>query len=250
MRLGFAVASHLTADVLLLDEVFAVGDERSSASASTRSSTSSATAARSCSSRTTRRRSNGSASADAPARGSVAFDGATHDAMTEYHRLLADERDPAELAAGLSEWGSGEARIADVRVRGAAARSATQFLSGEPLSLAIEARSRVGRCRRRGCPTSCATSPDRLLAGGGVDTDERRLAGRSAASSPCASTSTRCRSPTGASISRSALAGPDAGTSTTASSAGAVRRLPPRESAGAVLLEGRWSAGEVGAPPN
>src|SRR6202022_4490215 len=27
MRLGFAIASHLAADVLLLDEVFAVGDE-------------------------------------------------------------------------------------------------------------------------------------------------------------------------------------------------------------------------------
>ena len=27
MRLGFAVAAHLEADVLLLDEVFAVGDE-------------------------------------------------------------------------------------------------------------------------------------------------------------------------------------------------------------------------------
>ena len=27
MRLGFAVAAHIEADVLLLDEVFAVGDE-------------------------------------------------------------------------------------------------------------------------------------------------------------------------------------------------------------------------------
>ena len=27
MRLGFAIASHIEADVLLLDEVFAVGDE-------------------------------------------------------------------------------------------------------------------------------------------------------------------------------------------------------------------------------
>jgi len=103
MRLGFAVASHLNADVLLLDEVFAVGD---------------AAFQRKCLDMIFDFKRNGGTivfvSHDASAveqlcertillrEGRMAFDGATHDALTEYHRLLADDRDPAELAAGLS----------------------------------------------------------------------------------------------------------------------------------------------------
>ena len=43
--------------------------------------------------------------------GEVAFDGPTREAIARYRRLLADERSPDELAAGLREWGSGEARV-------------------------------------------------------------------------------------------------------------------------------------------
>ena len=63
MRLGFAVAAHVDADVLLLDEIFAVGDEEFQRKCFGRISSSSSAAARSCSSRTMPRRSSGSASA-------------------------------------------------------------------------------------------------------------------------------------------------------------------------------------------
>jgi hypothetical protein len=69
--------------------------------------------------------------------GSVAFDGVTRDAMAAYQRQLADERDPAEHGAGLNEWGSGEARIAEVRVCGGDGDDRVQFLSGEPMSLRL-----------------------------------------------------------------------------------------------------------------
>ena len=89
----------------------------SSASASARSTSSRAAAARSSSSRTTRRRSSGSAtgpSCSATARSSSTAP--TREAIAEYRRLLAGDRSPDELAAGLREWGSGEARIVSARL--------------------------------------------------------------------------------------------------------------------------------------
>jgi lipopolysaccharide transport system ATP-binding protein len=171
MRLGFAVASHLNADVLLLDEVFAVGDGAFQ---------------RKCLDRILEFKVNGGTivfvSHDASAverlceraillrEGGIAFDGRTHDALTEYHRLLADERDPAERAAGLSEWGSGEARIADVRVRGAGGVDRDRFDSGEPFSLELTlVAERAVQPPRLSYELRDET--DRLLAGGALDTD-------------------------------------------------------------------------------
>jgi ABC-type polysaccharide/polyol phosphate transport system ATPase subunit len=247
MRLGFAVASHLNADVLLLDEVFAVGD---------------AAFQRKCLDRIFDFKRNGGTivfvSHDASAveqlcertillrEGRVSFDGATHDALTEYHSLLADERDPAELAAGLSEWGSGEARIADVRVRGAGGEESDQFLSGDAFSLAI-----------RLVTTSSVPPPrlsyelrdesDRLLAGGGLDVDDvgwpdgpGELSLRFDLDAlPLAN---------GRFHFSLALAGPDTG-----HLYHRLERVAPfvvgsaAGERGAVSLEGRWSAGEVGA---
>jgi ABC-type polysaccharide/polyol phosphate transport system ATPase subunit len=138
MRLGFAVAAHLDVDVLLLDEVFAVGDEEFQ---------------RKCFGKIFEFKQRGGTivfvSHDASAverlcertvllrGGHVEFDGSTHDAILRYHRQLAAERDPEERGAGLKEWGSGEARIADVELLDADGEPRRQFLAGEPLSLRL-----------------------------------------------------------------------------------------------------------------
>jgi ABC-type polysaccharide/polyol phosphate transport system ATPase subunit len=138
MRLGFAIAAHIDADLLLLDEVFAVGDEQFQ---------------RKCFGKIFEFKQRGGTivfvSHDASAverlcdraillrQGSVDFDGLTHDAIVRYRQLLAGDRDPAERGAGLKEWGSGEARIEDVELLGPDAETRTQFLAGEPLSLRL-----------------------------------------------------------------------------------------------------------------
>jgi ABC-type polysaccharide/polyol phosphate transport system ATPase subunit len=138
MRLGFAVAAHLEADVLLLDEVFAVGDEEFQ---------------RRCFGKIFEFKQRGGTivfvSHDAAAverlceravllrEGRVEVDGPTHEALARYHRLLAAERDPEERVAGLREWGTGEARVAEVELLGSAGEPRRQFLAGEPLSLRL-----------------------------------------------------------------------------------------------------------------
>jgi ABC-type polysaccharide/polyol phosphate transport system ATPase subunit len=138
MRLGFAVAAHLSADILLLDEVFAVGDEAFQ---------------QKCFGKIFEFKQRGGTiifvSHDASAveklceravllvNGSVDFDGPTHDAVSRYHKLLSLERDPAERKAGLTEWGSGEARIAEVELLSADGDERKQFLAGEPLSVRV-----------------------------------------------------------------------------------------------------------------
>ena len=173
MRLGFAVASHLNADVLLLDEVFAVGDGAFQ---------------RKCLERILEFKRNAGTivfvSHDASAverlceraillrEGRVAFDGATHEALTEYQSLLADERDPAERAGGLTEWGSGEARIGSARVCGRDGEEEREhFDAGQPFSL----RLRLAAERTVPPPRlsyELRDESDRLLAGGGLDTGE------------------------------------------------------------------------------
>ncbi len=117
MRLGFAVAAHVDADVLLLDEVFAVGDEEFQ---------------RRCFGKIYEFKQRGgtivfvshdAASVERLCRralllrgGRVELDGSVQEAIARYHQLLADERDPAESAAGLREYGSGEARIVAARL--------------------------------------------------------------------------------------------------------------------------------------
>jgi ABC-type polysaccharide/polyol phosphate transport system ATPase subunit len=138
MRLGFAVAAHLEADVLLLDEVFAVGDEEFQ---------------RRCFGKIFEFKQRGGTivfvSHDASAverlceravllrGGKVEFDGSTQAAILQYHRLLAAERDPEERDAGLREWGSGEVRIASALVLGEDGDERLQFLSGEPFALRV-----------------------------------------------------------------------------------------------------------------
>jgi ABC-type polysaccharide/polyol phosphate transport system ATPase subunit len=132
MRLGFSVAAHIRADVLLLDEVFAVGDEEFQ---------------RKCFGKIHEFKSRGGTivfvSHDAQAverlcdravllrQGAIVFDGSTRDAIAQYRQLLAGERSPDELAAGLREWGSGEARILSARLLDASGEPRPQFAAGE-----------------------------------------------------------------------------------------------------------------------
>jgi lipopolysaccharide transport system ATP-binding protein len=134
MRLGFSVAAHIQADVLLLDEVFAVGDEEFQ---------------RKCFAKTHEFKQRGGTivfvSHDAQAverlcdravllrQGEVAFDGPTREAIARYRRLLAEDRSPDEVAAGLREWGSGEARIVEAKLLDAEGDERLQVAAGERL---------------------------------------------------------------------------------------------------------------------
>jgi lipopolysaccharide transport system ATP-binding protein len=139
MRLGFAIASHVEADVLLLDEVFAVGDEAFQ---------------RKCFGKIFEFKQRGGTivfvSHDASAverlcdravllkDGAVAFDGPTHQAIVAYRRLLAGEREPEERAAGLKEWGGELARVGRVRLLGPDGDERTQLLAGEPFAISLD----------------------------------------------------------------------------------------------------------------
>ena len=142
MRLGFAIAAFLRADVLLLDEVFAVGDENFQ---------------RKCFAVIAAFKSQGGTilfvSHDAQAverlcersillsGGETAYDGPTHEAIARYRRLLADDLDPAERGGGLREWGTGEAEVAAARLLGADGGERVQFLAGEPFRLQVDLRA-------------------------------------------------------------------------------------------------------------
>jgi len=172
MRLGFAIAAHIDADILLLDEVFAVGDEQFQ---------------RKCFGKIFEFKQRGGTivfvSHDAAAverlcdraillrEGQVEFDGPTHDAIVRYRRLLAADRDPDERGAGLKEWGTGEARIEDVTLLGPAGEERTQLLGGEPMTL----RLRVAAERPLPPPRLSYELRDAsglLFAGGAQPTDE------------------------------------------------------------------------------
>ena len=137
MRLGFAIAAFLEADVLLLDEVFAVGDESFQ---------------RKCFGVIAAFKERGGTilfvSHDASAverlcdravllrEGRLAFDGPVHEAITRYRRALAEE-DGATTTNGHGPSGSGEARIAAARLVTPHGESRDRFLAGEPFGLDV-----------------------------------------------------------------------------------------------------------------
>lgn len=170
MRLGFAVAAHVQADVLLLDEVFAVGDEEFQ---------------RKCFRKVAEFKQRGGTivfvSHDAAAverlceravllrQGEVVVDGPAQEALQVYHRQLAAERDPEEAAAGLREWGTGEARIRAVRVLGQEGQERKAFLAGEPALVEVD----VEAAQALAAPYLSYELHDEsgvLLASGGEDT--------------------------------------------------------------------------------
>ena len=138
MRLGFSVAAHIQSDVLLLDEVFAVGDEQFQ---------------RKCFGKIAEFKNRGGTilfvSHDAQAverlcdravllrQGEVAFDGDTREAIAAYRRLLAADLNPDELEAGLKEWGSGEARIVSAQLLDDEGDERVQLAAGEPATVRL-----------------------------------------------------------------------------------------------------------------
>ncbi len=138
MRLGFSVAAHIEADVLLLDEVFAVGDEQFQ---------------RKCFGKVAEFKNRGGTilfvSHDAQAverlcdravllrQGEVEFDGDTREAIGAYRRQLAADANPDELSAGLREWGTGEARIVSAELLDEDGDARRQFAAGEPVTVRL-----------------------------------------------------------------------------------------------------------------
>jgi ABC-2 type transport system ATP-binding protein len=143
MRLGFSIAVNVNADILLLDEVFAVGDEafqrkcidrilefRRQGKTIAFVSHSGAALERMCDRAVLLRQ------------GVLEYDGETGEAIRRYQELLADEEDPAERAAGLQEWGTGEARITDVRLENSSGEAREDFMPGDHIALRLRVQNR------------------------------------------------------------------------------------------------------------
>jgi lipopolysaccharide transport system ATP-binding protein len=145
MRLGFSVAAHIQSDVLLLDEVFAVGDEQFQ---------------RKCFGKIAEFKHRGGTilfvSHDAQAverlcdravllrQGEVAFDGDTREAIGAYRRLLAADANPDELEAGLRDWGSGEARVVSAQLLDDDGEERLQFAAAEAATVRLVIASEPG----------------------------------------------------------------------------------------------------------
>jgi ABC-type polysaccharide/polyol phosphate transport system ATPase subunit len=140
LRLGFSIAAHLEADVLLIDEVLAVGDEAFQ---------------RKCLRRISEQIAAGATlvlvSHDAGAiervcdrvvvldGGRVEFDGPTAEALLHYHRLMGTERGGGE---SLRPEGDHALHVLDVELRDAAGRTGSVFSSGAPLQVIAALRAR------------------------------------------------------------------------------------------------------------
>jgi ABC-type polysaccharide/polyol phosphate transport system ATPase subunit len=145
LRLGFSIVAHLDADVLLIDEILAVGDESFQ---------------RKCLTRIREQMEAGATlvlvSHDPTAieracervivldHGRVAYDGGTAEGLLFYHRLLGADRASAVVGTGA---GSGALAITALHVLDADARPRHMFRTGETMrvELALHAPSPVAR---------------------------------------------------------------------------------------------------------
>jgi ABC-type polysaccharide/polyol phosphate transport system ATPase subunit len=246
MRLGFSVAAHIQSDVLLLDEVFAVGDEQFQ---------------RKCFGKIAEFKNRGGTilfvSHDAQAverlcdravllrQGEVAFDGETREAIAAYRRLLSADANPDELVAGLREWGSGEARIVTAQLLDDDGDERVQLAAGEAATvrLIVAADAGVGSPRVSlelrddgGLVLGTVVQDTRALGWNGGGGGERELRFR-LPSLPLAD---------GRFHLRFALTDPDSGRLLhTLDDALRFFVFPTGEETGAVLLDGTWTLQET-----
>ena len=145
MRLGFSIAAFLEADVLLLDEVFAVGDESFQrkcfgviASFKERGGTivfvshDASAVERLCDRAVLLRE------------GSLAYDGPVHEALTRYRRAMAEDvTEPSSNCRRAA--GATRGRFASARLVGGDQQPRERFVAGEPfgLELTVEGAARA-----------------------------------------------------------------------------------------------------------
>jgi ABC-type polysaccharide/polyol phosphate transport system ATPase subunit len=145
VRLGFSIAAHLDAEILLIDEILAVGDEAFQ---------------RKCMRRISERIASGTTvvlvSHDAGAiervcervivldAGQVVFDGPTADALLHYHRQMGTEHGTGESVRPAADR---PIEVVDVELRDAGGRASSVFHSGASLQIGVglRARARVER---------------------------------------------------------------------------------------------------------
>jgi ABC-type polysaccharide/polyol phosphate transport system ATPase subunit len=141
LRLGFSIAAFLDADVLLIDEILAVGDEAFQ---------------RKCLRRISEQIAGGTTvvlvSHDARAiervcervivldAGRIVFDGATAEGLLHYHRLMGTEHGGGE---SVRSGAAREIEVTDVELRDGAGRPASLFQTGAPMQIAAELRIRA-----------------------------------------------------------------------------------------------------------
>jgi ABC-type polysaccharide/polyol phosphate transport system ATPase subunit len=139
LRLGFSIAAFLDADVLLIDEILAVGDEAFQ---------------RKCLRRISEQIAGGTTvvlvSHDARAiervcgrvvvldGGQVVFDGPTAEGLLHYHRLMGTEHGGGE---SVRSGAARELEVADVELRDGAGRACTVFRTGSAMQIAAEIRT-------------------------------------------------------------------------------------------------------------
>jgi ABC-type polysaccharide/polyol phosphate transport system ATPase subunit len=140
LRLGFSIAAHLDADVVLIDEVLAVGDEGFQRKCLRRISEQIAAGATvvlvSHDPGAIERVCDRVVVLDA---GQVIFDGPTADGLLHYHRLMGTEHGGGE---SLRQAGERAVEVADVELRDAAGRTTAVFRSGGAFQVVVEVRAR------------------------------------------------------------------------------------------------------------
>ena len=162
LRLGFSIAAHLDADVLLIDEVLAVGDEGFQRKCLRRISEQIAAGATlvlvSHDARAIERVCDRVVVIDS---GRVEFDGPTAEGLLHYHRLMGTERGEGE---SLRQPAEHALQVLDVELRDAVGRTSSVFHSGVPLQVIaglrakrpVDDRSWRSSCARRTAPACIA----------------------------------------------------------------------------------------------